>query len=110
MTAVPSPGRSRPRITRIVVDLPAPLGPTNPVTCPGKTVNDIPSSATAGPNRLRRPLTSIVASIPGRLGNRAATVVTPGSGLDRRWHEDVRGRLSPVGGTALSLARGTPAL
>ena len=44
---------------RIVVDFPAPLGPTNPVTCPGRTVNDTPSSATVGPNRLRRPLTSI---------------------------------------------------
>ena len=31
----PSSAASRPRITRMVVDLPAPLGPTNPVTCPG---------------------------------------------------------------------------
>ena len=50
-------------MTRIVVDLPAPFGPTNPVTCPGWTVNVIPSSATVGPNRLRSPLTSIVASL-----------------------------------------------
>ncbi len=28
-------GASRPRMTRMVVDLPAPLGPTKPVTCPG---------------------------------------------------------------------------
>ena len=87
-SAVPSSAASRPRITRIVVDLPAPLGPTNPVTWPGRTVNDIPSSATAGPNRLRRPLTSIVASIPGRLGNQG--------GLGRHARE----RSSP------SLARG----
>ena len=30
------PARSSPRIMRIVVDLPAPLGPTNPVTRPGR--------------------------------------------------------------------------
>jgi hypothetical protein len=42
-------GRASPRITRMVVDLPAPLGPTNPVTCPGVTVNDRPSTATVGP-------------------------------------------------------------
>ena len=51
-------------MTRIVVDLPAPLGPTNPVTCPGATVNDRPSSATVDPKRLRRPATSIVVSMP----------------------------------------------
>ena len=49
-------------MTRIVVDLPAPLGPTNPVTWPGCTVNVIPSRATVGPNRLRSPVTSMVAS------------------------------------------------
>ena len=46
----------------MVVDLPAPFGPTKPVTCPGLTVNDIPSSATAWPKRLRTSATSIVAS------------------------------------------------
>ena len=57
-TAVRRSGRcprstaSSPRMTRIVVDLPAPLGPTNPVTLPGATVNDRPSRATACPNRL----------------------------------------------------------
>ena len=50
-------------MTRIVVDLPAPFGPTKPVTWPGWTVNDIPSSASVGPNRLRSPATSIVASM-----------------------------------------------
>ena len=43
------PAASKPRITGMVVDFPALLGPTSPVTCPGSTVNDIPSSATAGP-------------------------------------------------------------
>ena len=41
------PRRARPGrgSTRIVVDLPAPFGPTKPVTWPGWTVNVIPSSA-----------------------------------------------------------------
>ena len=34
----PSSARSRPRIMRIVVDLPAPFGPRKPVTMPGRTV------------------------------------------------------------------------
>ena len=72
ISAVPSSAASRPRITRIVVDFPAPLGPTNPVTWPGWTVNDIPSSASVVPKLLRSPDTSIVASMPGRLGNPAA--------------------------------------
>lgn len=46
----------------MVVDLPAPLGPTNPVIWPGWTVKVIPSSASAGPKRLRTPATSTVAS------------------------------------------------
>src|SRR5512146_3178095 len=50
-------------MTRIVVDLPAPFGPTKPVTWPGVTLNVMPSRARAGPNRLRSPVTSIVASM-----------------------------------------------
>ena len=69
-SAVPSSGASRPRITRIVVDFPAPLGPTNPVTWPGWTVKVIPSRAMVVPKRLRSPATSIVASMPGRLRSR----------------------------------------
>ncbi len=34
---------------RIVVDLPAPFGPTNPVTFPGWTVNVRSSTATVAP-------------------------------------------------------------
>src|SRR5579859_4166370 len=63
--AEPASGASRPRMTRIVVDLPAPLGPTKPVTWPGATVNVMPSRAWAWPNRLRSPVTSIVASMAG---------------------------------------------
>ena len=46
-----------------MVDLPAPLGPTKPVTRPGATEKVMPSSAWVAPNRLRSPDTSIVASL-----------------------------------------------
>jgi hypothetical protein len=42
---VPRVGWSRPRINRIVVDFPAPLGPSKPVTFPGCTVNVTSSTA-----------------------------------------------------------------
>src|SRR5215471_9077972 len=60
MVAVPDWGRSRPRISRIVVDLPAPFGPRNPVTLPGSTANDRWSTATLCPKRLVRSRTSII--------------------------------------------------
>ena len=68
-------------MTRIVVDLPAPFGPTKPVTWPGRTVNDIPSSACADPNRLRSPDTSMVASMARNAAVPGAAVVTRRSGL-----------------------------
>ena len=37
MVTWPAVGWSRPRIMRMVVDLPEPLGPRNPVTAPGRT-------------------------------------------------------------------------
>ena len=56
----------------MVVDLPAPFGPTKPVTWPGSTVNVMPSSASVGPNRLRSPATSIVASMVDQARDRPA--------------------------------------
>ena len=47
----------------MVVDLPAPLGPTKPVTLPGMTVKVMPSRASGRPNRLRTPVTSMLASL-----------------------------------------------
>ena len=41
----PAVAASRPRISRMVVDLPAPLGPRNPVTRPGCTVKERRSTA-----------------------------------------------------------------
>ncbi|TWF80410.1 hypothetical protein FHX44_116353 [Pseudonocardia hierapolitana] len=49
-------------IIRIVVDLPAPLGPRNPVTCPAETVNDRSSTTVRGPYRLVSFLTSMLAT------------------------------------------------
>src|SRR5450631_812388 len=45
----------RPRTTRIVVDLPAPLGPRKPWTSPGATSRSSPSRARTGPKVLVRP-------------------------------------------------------
>ncbi len=45
---------------RIVVDLPEPFGPRNPVTEPGRTENDSRSTATVEPNRLLSSRTSII--------------------------------------------------
>src|SRR6188474_3740134 len=56
---VPEVGWTSPRMTRIVVDLPAPFGPRNPVTLPAWTVNDRSCTATVEPYRFVRPATSI---------------------------------------------------
>ena len=47
--AVPDVGGSRPRIIRMVVDLPAPFGPRNPVTCPARMSTDRPYTAVLVP-------------------------------------------------------------
>src|SRR6202167_72699 len=66
MVAVPASGASRPRMTRMVVDLPAPFGPMKAVTWPGRTVNVIPSSACVSPNRLCSRSILMVASMATR--------------------------------------------
>ena len=45
---------------RIVVDFPAPLGPSRPVTLPGATVKLRSSTATLSPKTCRRFSTSII--------------------------------------------------
>jgi hypothetical protein len=62
MVAVPAVGRSSPRISRIVVVLPAPLGPRNPVTIPGSIEQVRSSTARVRPNTLVRPASSIIGS------------------------------------------------
>ncbi len=63
MVAVPDVGWSSPRIIRIVVVLPAPLGPRNPVTIPGSMEQVRSSTARVLPNTLVSPASSIIASI-----------------------------------------------
>src|SRR4051812_5546528 len=106
-SAWPSSTASRPTITRIVVDLPAPFGPTKPVTCPGRTVNDSPSRATVDPNRLRSPATSMLASMPKTLGIAGGGVVTAGGDLVRpRRGGGGRPGVPPAGGGAVPAQRG----
>ena len=57
---VPAVGRSRPRIIRMVVVLPAPFGPRKPVIFPGSTRKDRPSTAVVPPYRLVRRDASIM--------------------------------------------------
>jgi hypothetical protein len=58
---VPALGASRPTTIRIVVDLPAPLGPRKPVTIPGLTTKLMSSTASFSPYRL---LTCSISIIP----------------------------------------------
>src|ERR1700722_8161732 len=51
-------------IIRSVVDFPDPFGPRNPVTVPGRTVNESRSTANAGPYLLVRSCTSIIDPCP----------------------------------------------
>jgi len=57
---VPDDGASRPRISRMVVDLPAPFGPRKPVTMPGRTENVRSWTATFSPYFLVNPSASIM--------------------------------------------------
>ena len=49
----------------IVVDLPLPLGPRNPKTCPRGTSKLIPSTAVKSPKRLVSPRTEMAAAGSG---------------------------------------------
>ena len=49
---VPAEGGMKPVTIRMVVDLPAPLGPRKPSTSPRSTVKETPFTATFGPNDL----------------------------------------------------------
>src|SRR4051812_47481136 len=70
MVAVPAVGWSSPRISRIVVVLPAPFGPRKPVTMPGSTEKVRSSTARVVPNTLVSPDNSIIeAMMSGRQGH-----------------------------------------
>src|SRR4051812_15227545 len=64
--AVPDVGGVKPTMTRMVVDLPAPLGPRNPVTRPASAVKVTSSTAVKAPYLLVRESTVIMgrASLP----------------------------------------------
>ena len=101
---------SRPRITRIVVDLPAPFGPTNPVTWPGGTVNDHPVQ------RQRRPEPLAQAGDFDRCfhganarARRPARSSRRGAVLAVHWHEGHRPGIPPERDGRLSRAGVTPA-
>src|SRR5439155_8882662 len=64
---------------RMVVDLPAPFGPRNPVTWPGRTVKDSPSTATVRPYRLLRFCTSITRPTLGTGAGGAQSAKVDGS-------------------------------
>src|SRR6266545_8043873 len=67
-------------MVRIVVDLPAPLGPRNPVTLPGRTRNVRSSTATVAPYRLRTPVTVISMVVSPFVGtHRASAADSPGT-------------------------------
>jgi hypothetical protein len=97
-SAEPTSAGSRPRITRFVADLLAPLGLTNPVTCPGRMAKVISSSAIVDPNRLRSLLLQWLLPCQRRYGTAIGPVVTQGSGLYRPLHEGHPRRLSLLRG------------
>ena len=54
-STMPGPAGSSVVISRIVVVLPAPFGPSSPKISPSSTSRSIPSTATAPPNACRSP-------------------------------------------------------
>src|SRR5690242_2221864 len=118
MVAVPAVGRTRFSSMRRVVVLPAPLGPRNPVTRPGRASNDRPSTARTVLYTLVSPFTRMPSSAMGfapfvtlarRLGARAcrAPSRTPAphlSALTSGWLDPYPERLR-----ALSANRAPPA-
>ena len=88
MVAEPEVGGVRPTMTRMVVDFPAPLGPRKPVTCPGRAVKLMLSTAVNLPYFLVRLSTSIMPTIvavprllPHRGSLRTGPPAAPGRGL-----------------------------
>src|SRR3954470_2543172 len=63
-SAEPVVAGTRPVIIRIVVVLPAPLGPRNPVTVPGSRVKETSSTTVRPPYCLVNPLTWIIGDPP----------------------------------------------
>src|SRR5438046_9954504 len=64
---------------RMVVDLPAPLGPRNPTISPGATENETSRMAVMGPYNLVRPRTSIIPDGPTADYTRGAAGIPVGA-------------------------------
>src|SRR5271170_2154000 len=65
---VPALALVRPSSVRIIVVLPAPLGPRKPKALPLGTCRSTPSSAVRAPKRLVSPAVSIARVLPGTAG------------------------------------------
>jgi hypothetical protein len=74
--AVPRSGRCKPRIMSIVVDLPAPFGPSKATVSPGQMVASMPRTACTGPDGLLNILASAVSWTPGTSRGAKPCVVT----------------------------------
>src|SRR5260221_45016 len=96
-------------ISRMVVDLPAPLGPMNPVTSPGRTVKVRSSTATMRPYRFVRPRTSMVDCMPTRVEIRRARALPATARTSAPASEGRRRRPSPACPAFYRAARRGPA-
>src|SRR5512133_1246835 len=94
---VPPLGVSRPQSMRIVVDLPAPLGPRKPKISPRVTENEIPATARNAPKRFSRLCTSTTVSAAGG-GVRRGGDAGAEDGVVRGLEGMERGQLEAGGG------------
>src|SRR2546422_7978996 len=96
MRTSPVVGGKTPARMRIVVVLPAPLGPRKPTISPRSTRKEIPATASTAPKLLVRPLTSIIGVRLTTCDSRNdASASLPGLGTGRvlrpaRLREDAR--------------------
>ena len=83
---VPSSGSSTPKMIRINVVLPAPFGPSRPITLPAGTSRSTSSSTTRSPNRWDTPRTTSESVIPPPCHPASFDVQHRRGGLpNRRW-------------------------
>src|SRR3712207_5016978 len=80
-SARPDVAGTRPVIIRIVVVLPAPLGPRKPVTVPDSSSNDTSSTTVRSPYFLVRPLTVIISASSTGISGSGENVRCPGGAV-----------------------------
>src|SRR4030081_1661211 len=89
----PALGGMKPVIIRMVVDLPAPLGPRKPSTSPLPTSKETPSTASFGPKDLLRFSTLITAPLPKHTQTGTGSLKFPatadGTGFYRNLDPDI---------------------